>query len=161
MPKPAYILSSESGSEDRLTGKFSLFGLVERLQLQRIAPQNGIVVVPSVSLWLTALWMREAGDVGREFEWEFSIHLPAAEVPLVVGTGVFVFDGEFQRIGLRSTGPIGINAPGTLRIICRVRAQGTDEWFSQEFPILVIDATAPSADGQPAVASEGTVQKPE
>jgi len=134
MPKPVYILCSESGSEDKITGLVSLFNLIEKIQIVK-REQNE--PVPSLSLRVTATWARGEDELDQLFEFETAAYLPPDNDEMMLGKGEFRFTMPFQRITMRMQGSLVFQGPGMLRIENRIRRAGTDEWFRQEYPILV------------------------
>ena len=138
MPKPIYIVCSDSGSEDRITGKFSLYGCFEKVQILKMPtlPAGDSIIIGMPGMWITALWARLPEDDGVEFEWVMSVHLPLADAPTEVGKGFCIFDNEFKRICVRTIGPLPFAGPGSMIVRSRIRPQD-GEWLSQEFAIIV------------------------
>ncbi len=142
MPRPVYIICSESGSEDAQTGLVSHYHVIEKLrvvdfaQLQR---QGAAVLVPTNMFRATAVWMRTEDDPPeQEFEFETAFYMPPDGEELVVQKGRFFFTPEKPLYRMMVSGQSSpLPAPGLLRVENRVRRVGAKEWIRQDFPIIV------------------------
>jgi len=150
MPKPVYIICSQSGTVDQATNLVSLFHVVESLYVR---PETPEYPTPSLTFRTTAVWMRAERDgPDDEYESEFLLHLPGQQPESPPGfTGRFRFTQYFHRLVLDLTlvrspdaGGIRFSTPGILRVECRIRPIGGKDWLSQEYPIVL--NLAPSAN---------------
>src|SRR2546429_3978101 len=129
MPRPIYIIGSESGSEDKVTGLVSLYHVIDRIVLHNI-PKDGtteavpadaqVISVGSLNLQVTAVWMRTSGDEDQEFEFETILYQPPDEKPLTVGAGTFKFIRPFHRLTAKIYGLPLFSGGGVLRIVNRI-----------------------------------------
>ena len=63
VPRPVYIICSESGSQDLNTGLVSHFQVIEAVQLSQIPMPVGVpTAVPAFIFRATAVWMRNDDD---------------------------------------------------------------------------------------------------
>jgi hypothetical protein len=151
MAKPIYIICSEGGSEDRISGRISLYNLIEKILIQKVPPQTqGILVIKGLSIWVTTMWRREAEEEGREFEFQIQVQMPSSDDIVEIGAGAFVFNHIFQRIGARIDNPLPISAPGTMIVRSRIRRAETSDWIVQECPIDLEEMKQPTETPPPA-----------
>ena len=161
MPRPVYILCVQSSSEDRESNLLSLFGLVENFQITPIpAPlPNQPVFVLWQPIRAVGAWLAEADDgPADEYESELRVFIPGIEAPFVVATGVFRFRDPLparplHRFVVNFPTPLPLAQPGTMCIEHRIRRKGTEEWLSQDYPVIVEQVqppTDPPAQNQPA-----------
>jgi hypothetical protein len=135
MPRPLFIICSESGAEDKDTGLLSLFGLVQAIQVTKgpRAPQNS----PAMNqLRITASWMQESGDESKEFEVEVAVVPPAGE-EVFLGRQEFTFEQQFFRMTIRVIGLIPVKTEGLHWVEARVRRLGAKAWLVQKSPLQV------------------------
>jgi hypothetical protein len=143
MPKPVYILCSESGSLDAHTNLVSHYQVIEQLQIAPI-PESVLksgqpVIVPQLKIRITAVWMREPGDSPEDqFESQVLLHIPPEGKELVVHKGIFSFgEGKLHRSIVAASGPTFPGA-GVLRVVARVRRPDQENWLAtQEYPVFV------------------------
>jgi hypothetical protein len=150
MPKPVHIVCSESGSEDRITGKVSLVNLIEKIQIQKIPEKQTVVILAQFSLWVSSLWHREKHDEDKEFEYESLLYLPPEDSVVDAGKGAFLFNKQSARITARFSGLIPFKGPGIMRAVVRIRAISGGDWISQEQPIEV-EEVIPKESEEPKV----------
>ncbi len=150
MPRPSFVICSQSGADDKFSGLLSLFNVIDRIGVrQRI--QNGAENVTSSfvpRLRVTATWLAEAADKSEVFEFETVALLPPNREEFRLGKGQFVFNKSFKRLVTRIFKPIPLEE-GLLVIQSRIRKVGTTEWSMQEVPILV-EKVVPH-ESQPAI----------
>lgn len=149
MPRPVYIICSESGSDDRHTNLVSHFNVLEKIHFFRNAPDQKKPVT-MFKFRGTAVWMREDGDIGVEFEWEYVLGLPMSKTPHVMSKGTFSYPSEAMlwRCVVNYEGPPPIDGSGMLSIEHRVRpVNSNDEWIVQKFPLIIEEITAKNAIG--------------
>lgn len=149
MPRPLYVICSESGSEDRETGLLSIYNVVDKLQVHNAASPEQRQNAPLTQLRITSVWMSEPGDEGNEFEFEVVLRPPHGE-EFKAGRGTFTFALPFFRIVAKIIGPLPIKGEGTLWVESRARKIGTKGWKAHEIPIIIEKLPAP-------VTSEVTV----
>ena len=151
MAKPIYIICSESGAEDRISGRVSLFNLVEKIQIGKLPPDfKGIVISKGISLWVTAAWMRESEEEGTgEFDFETIVNMPGSAEPIEMMKGSFAFGKVFQRIMTRIEGHLPFSGSGTMTIQCRIRRAGSTVWSAQECPIILEEMALPIPPTEP------------
>jgi len=156
MPKPVYIICAQSGSQDSETKLVSLFDICERLEVQetvqRTATAEGEspkqqIVMDTISLYIVATWMKLPDDDAEiEYEHQFVLHFPgpeSREVTVGAATGVYFNNDRLptNRYLLRARMRPFSHA-GILRIESRIRPVGSEEWFSQEYPVLIAHSQA-------------------
>ncbi len=158
MAKPVYIVCSENGAEDRISGRTSLFNLLEQIQISKLPPDfKGIVFSKVASIWVTAMWMRESEDEGAgEFEFKISLKMPNVAETIEMLGGSFAFEKVFQRIMMRLEGPLPIPGPGIMNVQCMIRRAGTSDWLTQECPIILEEVTPPGIDAAQLPSAAGT-----
>ncbi len=150
MPRPLYIICSESGAQDARTGLFSIFNVIERLEVQTMRiPLPEDAERPSmphfadfINLRAVSVWMKlPDDDPALEYEHEFVLHFPDGQerVPMrSVGRPFPDDDRPLSRYVL----DVKMNAldhAGTLTVESRLRLTGTQEWqHRQDYPMLVV-----------------------
>src|SRR5947209_20414016 len=127
MPRPLYVICSESGAEDRETGLLSLFHIIDKLQIHTSATEEQRKKAPLTQLRITSVWMSEPGDENQEFEFEVVLRPPQGE-EFKAGRGSFTFALPFFRITAKIIGPLPIQGEGILWIECRTRRMGVKGW---------------------------------
>lgn len=140
MPRPLYIVCSESAAIDQDTNRASLFNVVEGLQVTVVPKPSGegVAFVKTLDFRGIAVWMRnEDDDPEDEYEFELAARAPGDADENVFGDGKFKFTKRLHRFNVL----IGVHKPwtesGMFVFTSRIRRVGTSEWLSQEFPILV------------------------
>ena len=134
MPKPRYIICSQSGSEDRDTHLVSLFNLIDKLQFTKI-PTG----VPIVEIRITAAWAKEPEDQERDFEAQISLSLPGHGV-IELPPDPFTFTMEHHRTVGRVLGGLPLMESGEMVVMARVRIAGENTWIErsvQEYRIVI------------------------
>src|SRR5208337_5639855 len=79
MPKPVYILCSESGSEDKTTSLVSHFKVLEQIELRQLPkpPEVAALIIPGLFFQMVAVWMAaEDDDPDQKYECITSLFLP-------------------------------------------------------------------------------------
>ncbi|MBY0525064.1 MAG: hypothetical protein K2R98_16790 [Gemmataceae bacterium] len=150
MPRPLYIICSESGSEDKLSGLVSFYRVIDAFQIHKTKkgqppPPTGALTVP---LRVTAAWRRSQDDVPtQEWDFQFVFKFSPGDKVDVVSEGQFTFDKGTRRFVLVLPG-IAFNSPGTFQVESRIRRSGDPpgEWISQDYPISVDDVTQAPVD---------------
>jgi hypothetical protein len=153
MPKPVYIICSESGSEDKTTSLVSHFKVLEQIEIRDLPKpaEAGTNVIPGLSFQMVAVWMAaEDDDPDQKYECITSLFLPPENQEQLVGMGILSFEGQKRRARMTANVlGLGFKTPGLLRIENRIRPLGAGEdlWLVQSYEIPVI-----------AIASEGSDQ---
>jgi hypothetical protein len=146
MPKPVYIICSESGSEDKYTGLVSHFRVIEQINLQELPlPQEGKpLVIPAMPLQFTAVWaMAEDDRVNDEYEFRNSVVLPdGKEITVQEGT-IFFEENKTRQRFLVVLSRLTVNQPGLFKVESRFRRTGQENWLSQSYEIPVVRNSPP------------------
>ncbi len=145
MAKPVYILCAQSGSEDKNTGLFSVFGIIERIAFKtKREAKEGAQPAALLKIFTLAVCMREEGDAdGEMFDGEFLMRFPPDGKELTIGDVPFSFPAGrmlFRNV-MEFDGPLPFFGDGTLEVIHRFRKHGTEAWTAQSYPIRVEAAT--------------------
>lgn len=140
MPRPLYIVCSESAAVDQDSNRVSLFNVVEGLEvtLQTIPSEQRLTFVKTLGFRGIAVWMRsEDDDPEDDYEFELAARAPGDTEENVFADGKFKFTKRNHRFNVH----IGVHKPwtesGMFVFISRIRKVGTTEWLSQDFPIHV------------------------
>lgn len=137
MPKPVFIICSQSGSDDRFTGLLSLFNVIDRIRIARRSEHIGGASLSTTPRFrVTASWLREDPDKSREFEYEVLALLPPTGSEFTLRKGTFIFNRPFKRLTAKIIKPIPFEE-GVLTVQCRVRLLGENQWIVQETPIVI------------------------
>jgi hypothetical protein len=143
MAEPVYILCSESGADDKLTGQVSLFNLTEKVHVMKLPPGQIPPIPSTFRLRVTALWMRGDDDCGGEFESEIRLLMPPDGEILAIPQPAFTFPLLFQRVQIQILGPLPVKGPGIMRVQSRIRRNGTEDWLTQQCPIILEEVEPP------------------
>jgi hypothetical protein len=163
MPKPIFILCSESQSQDRRSNLLSVFNIMERVEVKAQAEPSDapkdVVLIDMFSFVVTAVWQQTEDDTdGDEYESETVLHLPGPEAKrLTRDTGSFTLrslDKPLQRITLLVKMP-ALKASGKFVAESRIRKKGTDNWLSQTHVIPVVFDESPDSDAGPNADKNG------
>lgn len=138
MPRPVYIICSESVAEDRLTGLMSLFQVFERIEMTEVDKSSKAdeLLRQKVSMRVTAVWMRFPGDEACDFQHQLAFMMPPDDREHLAEVQSFKFSHPFQRF-LAHFIADPFEGAGVLRVESRVRRVGDTQWLRQDFPILV------------------------
>jgi hypothetical protein len=150
MPKPYYMLCSQSGSIDRESGLISHFAVIERIQFQP-APEDlknsdKPVVGMFLPMLITATWTRDEHDKDSDvFEFEMGLSRPGESEEKVIHKGEFRFEKLHYRIAVSAQfGPPAKAKSGNWVFESRIRCIGSKLWLRQQFPICA-EVLAPPA----------------
>lgn len=148
MPKPVYIICSESGSEDRLTGLISHFKVVEQILLQESPPpvEGKPVVITAMPFQFMVVWAMSDDDrPGDEYEYCHSLFFPPGEkeVSLPGGTIFFEQGKPRYRFAMVLAG-LTFKDVGIFKVESKIRRVGEESWLSQTYEIPVIKHSPPS-----------------
>ena len=141
MPKPLYILCSESGSEDRTTGLVSFFNVLDQLELREPAkrPDGGPPVAGTLDFQVVALWARTSEDAPeQQFQFALSLSLPQHDKALDLGSGIFMFEKPRFR-AMAFVRYLDIRAPGVMRAECRIKrlSDADESWLAQSYEVEI------------------------
>src|ERR1039458_9814747 len=100
MPTPAYIICSQSGTEDAATGAVSVFNILEKIRFSRVLTPGGTPLV----IHVTAAWIRKDDEEGKAFEFSVDILGPQSEAKVHFGEQDFKFATPHQRIVVKLGG---------------------------------------------------------
>lgn len=146
MPRPVYIICSESGAVDESRGLASHFSVLEQITFQRRPAQEKLQDRPALfRCRVVAVWMKTDEDIPRqEFQSQLAFVSPPAGKEIIVGENRFAFapDKAFYRFVMQLVGPLPVEGAGILWVQHRVRRVGEEEWLTQEFPIVIVEETA-------------------
>ena len=146
MPKPIYIICSETGSEDKDTGLLSLFNLIDTLQITKAAKGMPLrAASPITQLRITACWLQESGDEDKEFEIEVAVISPVGE-ETILGRAALVFATKFCRISARVIGLFPIKGEGMFWIEARIRKTDSNAWQVNKTPLFVEQLPSSTAE---------------
>lgn len=156
MVRPLFIICSKSGSEDKETGLLSIFEVLEKVFVVKIAPQEGTnppIILPSPSMRMIAAWMIESEKeekYGEQFEYELRLVMPPNGSVLLLGGGTFSFaeNRPVHRFTLQLAASLPFEGTGTMWVESCVRKPGKD-WNIQSYPVLVEEIPAASPPSQP------------
>jgi hypothetical protein len=134
----------------RRPGLLNAIQIVDKLQITPIPvplPGEPPVVVIWPGFVIIAAWLTEAHEIGEEYQLQTRFIMPDGN-PVPVGESTFRV-GEPDRSKLlyrflakfNQPPPLGI--PGTVFVESRIRRVGTENWQSQQSPILVEMIQAP------------------
>jgi hypothetical protein len=143
MPLPQYIIGSESRSEDRTTGRVSVFNVLEHVTTANAPPEETMDWLRSQNKNFSTLmvfissWMRTADeDPERVYAAEWRLFAPMSAEPKTLHQYEFKIPGKCYRFTLNA----GISPPsedsGIFTVENRVRYQ-EGEWLSQRFRFFV------------------------
>jgi hypothetical protein len=152
MPLPIHLICSESGAIDETTKLASFFNLIEKLQFAKIEIQPGVAqAINMVSLRLSALWMREEGDLPETvFEVHFVAIVPNAPQEVDLARGTFQFAGPLQRVNVPGVHIIQFYGSGILRLEARIRKAGEESWINRMSYPIIVEETNPPKHATPA-----------
>ncbi|HKI33848.1 MAG TPA: hypothetical protein VKA46_18490 [Gemmataceae bacterium] len=152
MPRPVYLLCSQSGAIDETSNAISFFNLIEEVKRFKIPKKHLASAFRPLAMRVVACWMNADGDApGQVFEAQFAAKYPnkGEELPdeYIFSTPAFSFKTVYHRLIAPVVELPPFAGPGILWIECRVRRQGEQDWLAkQEYPIQLIDVT-PSGPG--------------
>jgi hypothetical protein len=155
MPKPLYILCSESGSDDKTTSMVSIFNVLEQIELRQApkTPEGGLQIFPGLSLYVVAAWAATPEDDPEEsFQYVLSLFLPPKDEVIDLLNGTFKFDKPRFRMAAVLKG-VQFRGPGIFRAESKIKRQadGDDAWLVQRYDVDVVPVNVdpPSTDGVP------------
>ncbi len=151
MPRSVYIICAQGSSEDKDLNAVSLFTVIEKVELSQTVPLLATGQMFYFVKWqpwkIVAVWMHEEADPWeQEYETEFRLLLPNGKITPLASTR-FRFDqplGQrpFARLSLAFDDPPTLSA-GVVKIENRIRPVGSNDWITQDYPIVVEEPQAP------------------
>jgi len=143
MPKPVFIICSESGTVDRFTNLVSIHNVIEHLTChagESGEKKDGAPGGLGISkMRATAQWSKSEGDDSRAFFHEFTISMFGSP-PKVISASAFAFRTPFHRFVVDLILPSSTeleDAESNIVFTSRIRAKGEEEWISQSYTIPV------------------------
>jgi hypothetical protein len=148
MPRPVFIICAQSGSEDKDTHLLSMFNIMERIIIAPLPEgSDPLTTQPTNTLRVAAAWMRTEGDVPqKEFEHQMVFRPPSGQPPVTTEIVRFRFDKPYYRATAITSGFLFFAGMGILLVESRIRPVGTEEWLSQDYPILVSQPDGPTEE---------------
>ena len=142
MPKPQYILCSESGSEDKITGVVSSFNVIEQIELRELPklPDARIQIFQGISLYVVAVWAKDAEDDPEQtFQYVLSLFMPPDNEVIDLANGFFKFDKPRFRMTAIMKG-LSFRGPGVFRAESRIKklGDGDEAWLVQRYDVDVV-----------------------
>jgi hypothetical protein len=147
MPRPVYLLCSQSYAVDRESNQISFFNLIEEVKIVKRpddsdATDKQAVAHKHISMRIVSAWMKADDDSPDQvFEVEVAIKLPkesGGHEETVISRPTLSFTKPFHRLLANEFSIPGVEAPGILWFECRIRRAGEKEWLArQEYPILL------------------------
>jgi hypothetical protein len=157
MPKPLFIICSESGVEDKDSRMISLYNILEKVEATRSSASGsrGPAICRPMPFRITAVWMRTEEDGHDDLEAQIAMFLPA-DGQEVTGERVrFRYEpGKPLHRLVVFTNSDWFNGPGVFRAVSRIRKVGSTEWITQEYPVTIEEVRPPeqvgTEEGMPA-----------
>jgi len=145
--RPVYIICGEGTSEDKTSNLVSIFHITEKItiahsirSLDPTATSPTLTFMPIVHFSVFAVWMKESGDEGRQFESQMAMDVPGKGITEFEAKPFNIASSKFlQRFRFQYDGPPFFAGSGLLRFISRVREVGAENWMSQDYPIVIDD----------------------
>jgi hypothetical protein len=146
MPRPQFIICSESGAVDKYTNGISAYNILEVIELtsKQDTTSDFQRTWPVLAVRMVATWLRDEHETGQEFEYETRFQLPQECNWRTIASGKFVFKARHQRFLADITGPQV--QEGILRVANAIRrTEPGSKWLIQEFEIVVERVDEPVA----------------
>jgi hypothetical protein len=160
VPRPIYIICSQTGALDQYTNGISIFNVIESIKGSEIKPpsEGGVVFIKPLSMRIVAAWLREEADgPEQEFEAHLDVHAPNSNDLIAhVQFPLFKFTASVHRLVVPELAfaPTTDLGPGLLRFECKIRRVGETEWLScQEYVVLVEIVNELGTDAKPSQPS--------
>jgi hypothetical protein len=158
MPRPVYIICSDSGAIDHRTNQLSIFNVLESIDVTPLASLPGGDKVPNeliaflrgllpVDIRVTAVWMRDDADSADQvFETEVVGSDPGGKPLFRATVNDFSFTVPFHRINIARVKLPGFTSLGVHTVESRLRRKGDTDWpWVQSFPFVVQEKEVPKA----------------
>ncbi len=130
MPRPQFIICSESSSVDQEANRLSIFNVMDGIAVfigdgDKQSPQrpdiNPVTALNSLNFRVLAVWMRIDPDDNPkdEYDYEFLIDAPG-EQEKQMGSGTFRFTSPVYRLQMHVFRDRPWKETGIVKIICRI-----------------------------------------
>jgi len=151
MPKPRFIVCSQSGSEDKDTQLLSLFNLIDKL----VFSQTPVAGSPIVELRITASWAKEENDDGKHFELQARLNIPGSAKSVDFPIEPFTFSAQNYRFTGRILGMPPVMKAGDLVITVKIREANSLKWIehSTQECLIPIEVNEHQLQAEPSVES--------
>ena len=156
MPRPVYIIASESTSEDARSNVLSIFNVIERIEIEfavisatsQPPPLSPAAIQGNLNRFVViAVWMKLPTDNPDDaHQHQMAMCYPDGTEKIVADDNNVLFandDRPRNRYGLVVAGS-PTTMEGTFRFESRMRRVGNEEWIRQDYPIRVVVKHAPS-----------------
>lgn len=140
MPKPVYMIVSESGSIDRQRNSLSIFNVIDMFEVQvekRSAVTDELPFAPTIKMFVSACWRVDDTEYHTDYEAEMAMDVPGGDTPQSLFKDKVQFSKPFHRFNARIEGPAMLTVPGDLTVTCRIRKAGAKKWISQSYSLIV------------------------
>lgn len=142
MPRPVYIICSQSGTEDKYTGLLSHFDVVEKLLITKIDASSELSTAGCPSpLRIVSVWMKNEDDAdNEEYEYKTSLSFPPTDTKRELSSGRFEFAKPLHRISVEIVGWLPIQGSGVMWVESKIRNLSKSDqtaWISQTYPIFL------------------------
>lgn len=145
MPRPIYMICSDSGAVDRQTGRVSHFNVVDMFTItidESVQPASEAQVAAAIetsilNIQVVAAWgLDEHEDSKQEYEIQFASHRPGEDRETASEVMPFSLEKSLNRMVVN----VGIGGnPKTIsgfwRFESRIRPKGTEAWQAQTYLI--------------------------
>ena len=156
MPLPHYIIGAESCSEDRSTGRLSVFNVLEKVTFSSAPVEKMVEWLQarnkrfSTQMVFISAWIRTPDEEpDRVYNAEWRLFAPMTAEPQVLHQYEFSIPGDSYRFTLNAGLSPSKGDTGIFTVENRVRYQD-GEWLSQRFRFFVdvvsVQALAGEAD---------------
>lgn len=143
MPRPKYIICSQSRIIDKFSGLVSHINVLDELHAVKPAATMppGAAIQPLTTLSLIAVWERSETDSDDElFELDVRMHVPGADIPRTLYVGDTSF-GTSRNYRIDITVGLPAMNTGILLFESRFRRKGELDWLMQGYEIKIVVET--------------------
>ena len=145
MPSPVYIICAHDVIEDKLTNSVSIFKVVEKVIARKGPPYEPFSLPPVTLLKAIAVWSKEGGDEGHEFESEMTINVGDEVVGRAKSDFQFTPEAELHRIIMAFPVMLAVKEDCVVTVKNRIKKSGDENWIEQSYPITWV-----VVEGEPA-----------
>ncbi|AMV24592.1 hypothetical protein VT84_09365 [Gemmata sp. SH-PL17] len=153
MPLPVYTLLARGLLEDTSTKLVTAYNLVEMIDIHKISEEtnqpDGTKVIRWNPLFIISAWMIDLKNNETEkdrFIQEIFFEIPDTDSPLGF-TKLDLISSDFKfapqngmlinRTTVQLDSPIPFAGPGIMWVASRIKRDGTEEWTTQKYPVVV------------------------